>query len=133
VDKASQALTKPVELEAEAMMDQSGGLLNLDDFRFDDSSFLPYDFGLPSDDTLNYEPGKVLDGPLPDGEAKPDNGLAEHEGDGHDKRKVPDDDNNIKEGDAKRREGDEKTTKKPGRKPLMSEPTTVSIPISFFF
>ena len=50
-------------------------------------------------------------------------------GDSHEKRKNPDDedDEGEDEGGGKRREGDDKQAKKPGRKPLTSEPTTVSI------
>lgn len=50
-------------------------------------------------------------------------------GDGHDKRKSPDDSAGDPEGDAKRQETQEgeKTAKKPGRKPLTSEPTTVCV------
>jgi len=46
----------------------------------------------------------------------------------HDKRKNSDDSNGSDEGDAKRQEfqDGEKSSKKPGRKPLTSEPTTVS-------
>lgn len=49
----------------------------------------------------------------------------------HEKRKSidgeDDDDDDVEEGDRKRHEGDEKGPKKPGRKPLTSEPTTVGI------
>ncbi|KAK4549333.1 hypothetical protein LTR36_006330 [Oleoguttula mirabilis] len=47
-------------------------------------------------------------------------------GDGHEKRKNPDEQDEDDEGDPKRQEthGGEKGAKKPGRKPLMSEPTT---------
>ena len=47
--------------------------------------------------------------------------------DQHEKRKATDDGSGSDEGDAKRQEG-EKGAKKPGRKPLPSEPTTVSQP-----
>lgn len=49
------------------------------------------------------------------------------DGDGQgEKRKSPEEDEDgDEEGDAKRHEGDEKGSKKPGRKPLTSEPTTV--------
>lgn len=53
----------------------------------------------------------------------PDSGL---DGEIHEKRKsMEDDEEDDEEGDYKRREGDDKIAKKPGRKPLMSEPTTV--------
>jgi AP-1-like factor len=41
------------------------------------------------------------------------------------KRKSPGDDDDDEEGGGKRREGEDKQAKKPGRKPLTSEPTTV--------
>jgi hypothetical protein len=43
------------------------------------------------------------------------------------KRKSPDDDDDEDEGGGKRREGEDKQAKKPGRKPLTSEPTTVGL------
>jgi AP-1-like factor len=43
----------------------------------------------------------------------------------NEKRKSPDDDDDEDEGGGKRREGEDKQAKKPGRKPLTSEPTTV--------
>ncbi len=52
--------------------------------------------------------------------------LAETDLDLHDKRKNPNDGRDDEDAEHKRREGDEKTAKKPGRKPLTSEPTTVS-------
>lgn len=43
----------------------------------------------------------------------------------HDKRKsIDDEDDDVDEGGGKRQEGEDKTVKKPGRKPLTSEPTT---------
>lgn len=48
------------------------------------------------------------------------------EGNKPDKRKSPEETSPEDDVDAKRREGDVKEAKKPGRKPLTSEPTTVS-------
>lgn len=50
-------------------------------------------------------------------------------GEGHEKRKSPDENDGSEEGDSKRQETQEgeKGAKKPGRKPLTNEPTTVSI------
>ena len=39
---------------------------------------------------------------------------------------IDEDEDEDEEGDSKRREGDDKQAKKPGRKPLTNEPTTVS-------
>lgn len=49
------------------------------------------------------------------------------EGESSEKRKSPDDDAEDAEGGGKRREGEDKQAKKPGRKPLTSEPTTVRL------
>ena len=50
------------------------------------------------------------------------------ENEGHDKRSHPDDDDDESSpgNDSKRRESTDKIAKKPGRKPLTSEPTSVS-------
>jgi AP-1-like factor len=50
-------------------------------------------------------------------------------GDSNEKRKSPGDDGDADddEGGGKRREGEDKQAKKPGRKPLTSEPTTVGV------
>lgn len=82
------------------------------DYEFDaaDGSF-DYDFS-------NESQGQMI-GNLPgtssDGDA-----------DAHDKRGHEEIDGEDENGGGKRREGDEKTSKKPGRKPLTSEPTSVS-------
>lgn len=49
----------------------------------------------------------------------------DEEGDLHDKRKSPEEEEDEESGH-KRREGEDKSAKKPGRKPLTGEPTTVS-------
>ncbi len=46
------------------------------------------------------------------------------------KRSHPDDDDDDEPSGAKRRESDEKVAKKPGRKPLTTEPSSVSHPVS---
>lgn len=79
----------------------------------DDSPFLDFDpeadFG---DDTFDFDDDSRMIGDLP--------------GDLHDKRKSVDGKDDDDEGGGKRREGEDKTTaKKPGRKPLTSEPTSV--------
>lgn len=54
----------------------------------------------------------------------------DQDGDLHDKRKSPDDDNDDdddEDEDPKRHEPDGKVAKKPGRKPLTTEPTSVSL------
>ncbi|KAF2635378.1 PAP1-domain-containing protein [Massarina eburnea CBS 473.64] len=65
----------------------------------------------------NGDNGDLMIGALPgDSPAKTEEGT--------EKRKSPDDDEEEIEGGGKRREGEDKQAKKPGRKPLTSEPTT---------
>ncbi len=81
---------------------------------FDESPFLDYEL---EDGNLDWDNnGEQMFGDLPDIEGM------EH----HDKRKASDDDEDGEEGSSKRREGDGKSAKKPGRKPLIGEPTTVN-------
>lgn len=111
-----------------AMLDknqsQSRSSADLTNFDFDDTSpFLDYldgdtGFGFDSNDL-----GDRMFGSVPGAQTD------SSEGDKPDKRKSPEDaEDDDEDGDAKRREGDDKTAKKPGRKPLTSEPTTVSSP-----
>ena len=86
----------------------SGGL--------DDSPFLDFDLEDGSFDWDNG--GDQLIGNIPGMSSNSD------ELELHDKRKNPDDVED-EEGGGKRREGEDKSSKKPGRKPLTSEPTTV--------
>ena len=85
------------------------------------SPFLDYELDEGSFDwDLN---GQQMIGNLPGTSTSAD----DEEGDLHDKRKNPgDEDADDDDGGGKRREGDDKLTKKPGRKPLTSEPTSVS-------
>ncbi|KAL9075793.1 MAG: hypothetical protein Q9157_003894 [Trypethelium eluteriae] len=84
----------------------------------EDSPFIDY---LEADANFDLEPieGDDMIGALPG-----DPSSAELDGDLHDKRKSIGDNVDDEEGGGKRREGDDKTAKKPGRKPLTSEPTT---------
>jgi AP-1-like factor len=91
---------------------------------FDDSPFIDYDYDFDVDGNFDYDLNNdsqpQMIGKLP--------GSNSSDGDGegvHEKRSHPDDDGED-EGGGKRREGEDKTSKKPGRKPLTSEPTSVS-------
>ena len=57
----------------------------------------------------------------------PGTSIEDEDGDLHDKRKMSEDDAEENEGGGKRREGEDKIGKKPGRKPLTSEPTSVGL------
>ena len=87
----------------------------------DDSPFLDYD--PDADDQFDFDlNGQSLIGDLPDS-------INQDEHDQHDlheKRKDIDGKDEDEEGGGKRRESEDKAAKKPGRKPLMSEPTSVS-------
>lgn len=76
----------------------------------DDSPYLDFDPDGEFDESFDYGEGRMI-GDLPEL---------------HEKRKSIDgDDDDDEEISSKRHEGDEKHPKKPGRKPLTSEPTTV--------
>lgn len=82
----------------------------------EESPFIDYLDGDNSFDFDGANRGDLMIGSLPD---TPD-------GESNDKRKNPNDDaDEDEEGGGKRREGEDKQAKKPGRKPLTSEPTTV--------
>ncbi|KAF2494685.1 PAP1-domain-containing protein [Lophium mytilinum] len=99
--------------------DTFGANLNFDNL--DDSPFVDY---LDGDNSFDYDNGDNSD--LMIGGLPGDSSSHSNEGDNEstDKRKSPDDDGEDQEGGGKRREGEDKTAKKPGRKPLTSEPTT---------
>lgn len=90
---------------------------------FEESPFIDYDYEFDAEGSYDYDFANDsqaqmignLPGTSSDGDA-----------DTHDKRSHPEDDGDEDEGGGKRREGDEKSSKKPGRKPLTSEPTSVS-------
>lgn len=85
--------------------------------QFDETSPLG-DFDL-EDGNFDWDNSGDLFGDLP---ALPNGDGTEH----HDKRKKSMDDDGAEEGSGKRRESDEKGARKPGRKPITGEPTTVS-------
>ena len=98
----------------DSQMNPGSGQLNFSD----DSPYLDFDQDGEFDDSFDFDPNGRMIGDLPD-EEDTGNHL-------HDKRKsVGDKDDNDDEGGGKRREGEDKTAKKPGRKPLTSEPTSV--------
>jgi AP-1-like transcription factor len=106
-----------------------------------ESPFYDYDYSFGPDDTFDYEfgnesAGKMI-GDLPDtgsdnskdnardtsNSSSPDADNA----DNADKRSHPDEDDEEREdGGGKRRESEGKIAKKPGRKPLTNEPSSVS-------
>lgn len=91
---------------------QDSPFLDNYDYEFADSSF---DFSFAGNDQA------AMIGDMPSTSDKSDT----PDDDIHEKRSYPDDDDEALENDAKRREAGEKVPKKPGRKPLTSEPTSV--------
>ncbi|KAK5956870.1 DNA-binding transcription factor yap1 [Knufia fluminis] len=90
---------------------------------YDDSPFLDSFIDGEGDESFDFEDQGQMFGDLPDDNSD-DNGTADPDH-LHDKRKsmgAEDDDDH--EGGGKRREGEDKQAKKPGRKPLTSEPTS---------
>jgi len=97
-----------------------------------DSSYLDYtpdlDYleGGESFDFENADLGGDMIGALPGAASGSKEDIITINGDGHEKRKNPDEGDDAEGGDAKRQETQEgeKGAKKPGRKPLTNEPTT---------
>lgn len=98
-----------VMFQSPANMDLNGDFTPELDYLDGDTSF----------DFDNADLGGEMIGALPGSGTEPEQ---------HDKRKSPDENESPEEGDAKRQETQEgeKGAKKPGRKPLTNEPTTVS-------
>ncbi|KAK5219216.1 DNA-binding transcription factor yap1 [Exophiala xenobiotica] len=76
----------------------------------DESPFLDFDPDADFDESFDFDENARMIGDIP--------------GELHDKRKSIDGKDDDDEGGGKRREGEDKTAKKPGRKPLTSEPTS---------
>ena len=84
----------------------------------DDSPYLDFQDGEFDDSNFDFDASGRMIGDLPD-----EDDVEDHL---HDKRKsMGDGDDENDEGGGKRREGEDKTAKKPGRKPLTVEPTSV--------
>lgn len=84
----------------------------------EESPFADYLDGETNFDFDNADNGDLMIGALPGDSPNKDKESTE-------KRKSPGDDAEEQDGGGKRREGEDKQAKKPGRKPLTSEPTTV--------
>lgn len=106
-----------------------------------ESPFIDYDYDVGPDSSFDFDfnhDGQIdtqgrmigdLPGSSPDGsdDAKDTSKASSPDNDSSDKRSHPDeDDDDEVEGGAKRRESEGKVAKKPGRKPLTNEPSSVS-------
>jgi len=87
-------------------------------FELDDTPYIDY---LDGDTSLDFDVDDLGDQSLIGG--LPGDSYSSER---HEKRKNSDVDGDEETGNVKRKEGEDKQAKKPGRKPLMSEPTTVS-------
>jgi AP-1-like factor len=92
---------------------------------FEESPFIDYDYDFDADGGFDYDFGNDPQGQMI---GKLPGSSSDGDADTHDKRGHPDDEDNDEDGGGKRREGDDRSGKKPGRKPLTSEPTSVGIP-----
>ena len=92
---------------------------------YDDSPFLDYPLNGEGDESFDFDNEDQMFGDLGEDDS-PDNGTTDPDH-LHDKRKSMGGSGDDEEGGGKRREGDEKQAKKPGRKPLMNEPTSVRL------
>jgi AP-1-like transcription factor len=95
---------------------------------FDTSPFLDYDYDINADTSFDFSFGDASNvkmiGDLPETAGSEKSGSENNE---TEKRSHPEDENEEEGGDAKRQETGEKVSKKPGRKPLTTEPTSVSL------
>lgn len=90
----------------------------------EETPFLDYELDADGEGALDFDFGEEsMIGDLPGGDASQQDEFERHE-----KRKSVDGKDDD-EGGGKRREGEDKTAKKPGRKPLTSEPTSVRVAI----
>ncbi|KAI9826593.1 MAG: DNA-binding transcription factor yap1 [Thelocarpon impressellum] len=89
----------------------------------DESPFLDYSLDLDLDGSFDIDDSALVEGQMI-GNLPGPSSSTEGDVDSNDKRKSPGDDGTNADGGRKRREGDEKSAKKPGRKPLTSEPTS---------
>lgn len=96
---------------------------------YQESPFLDLDYEFSGDASFDFSfaddsQAKMI-GDLPGSNASEASAKASSDNNDNEKRSHPDDDNEDEEGSAKRQETGEKAPKKPGRKPLTTEPTSV--------
>ena len=85
---------------------------------------MDFDLDAEGDESFDFDVSGQMIGDISDSNGN---------GDIHEKRKSIDGKDDDDEGGGKRREGDNKSGKKPGRKPLTSEPTSVSAARAVYF
>lgn len=107
-------------------LDQSNIYQDGDLGAVDSSPYLGFDFDADGDENFDFDEDSQLIGDLPNDSSTLEDGHL------HDKRKELGD-QSTENGGGKRREGEPKVPKKPGRKPLTAEPVTVSQTACFIF
>lgn len=98
---------------------------------FQESPFLDYDYEFAGDNSFDFSfaddsQAKMI-GDLPGSNGSDTSAKASSDNNDNEKRSHPDDEDDDEEGSAKRQETGDKAPKKPGRKPLTTEPTSVSL------
>lgn len=100
---------------------------------YQESPFLDYEnYEFSGDNSFDFsfadgtQPKMIGDLPGSNGSASEGSAKAGSDNNDNEKRNHPDDEDDEEEGAAKRQETGEKAPKKPGRKPLTTEPTSVS-------
>lgn len=136
-DKSPEGNTlSPQSLTTSPTQNQNNSGLDLTE-GLQESPFVDYDYDFGPDGSFDFDfnadgNAKMI-GDLPGSggseSSKDDSKSSSPENESSDKRGHPDedDDDDIEEGGGKRREGEGKVPKKPGRKPLTNEPSSVSI------
>jgi AP-1-like factor len=109
----------PMSFTDSPLQPPGSGTLN----SFDESPFIDYDYDFDADAGFDYDFSTDVQGQMI---GKMPGSSSDGDADTHDKRSHPDDEDSNEDGGGKRREGDDRGSKKPGRKPLTSEPTSVS-------
>lgn len=111
--KSLDTILNTIDLHESPMLESpSSAMLESEEF---ESPLIDYDF---DDGTYDWDNSAgLMIGNLPEAANEEENDL-------HEKRKSIEDDD---ESTHKRREGEDKTAKKPGRKPMTGEPTTVRL------
>lgn len=138
--KTDQGSLTPESLNTSPAQDQKALTFNESNAP-SDSPFLDYDYDVGPDSSFDFDFGNEgqldtqgrmigdLPGSSPDSSdgAKDNSKASSPDNESSDKRSHPDDDEDEEgENGAKRRESEGKVAKKPGRKPLTNEPSSVS-------
>ena len=121
---SSPDILKLGQLQTSPQLFQGAGSGSFEGSRLDDSPFIDFDPDFDYDGNFEYDGSNSLNGQMIG--ALPGTSDSSGHADSNGKRKSFDGYEEEEDGGGKRQETDDKTAKKPGRKPLTSEPTSVS-------